>query len=306
MPTKPVVSIVIPVYHNAESLRPLHERLEGVAVRMPHYTFEFLFVDDGSKDNSLDVLKILQQKDERIRIVKLTRNFGSPMAILAGLENSRGDLIGVLTADLQDPPEHFEKMIPLIETGKKLVLGVREGREDKSFFSNLFYWIMRRFAYKHFPAEGFDMILARREVVKKVCAMKEKNAPPMTLMLWAGYDYASIGYLRKKRPFGKSQFNLEKKLKFFVDSFASFSYFPIRLMTALGVIVSCVSLLYGIFVVINGLFGNIQVFGWASLISMMTFFMGMVMLMLGIMGEYLWRALDESRGRDPYVVDEIY
>lgn len=306
MNSKPLFSIVVPVYYNAESLNPLMESFNNLSHKIQNYDFEFVFVDDGSKDKSLEILMNLKKEDNRIKIVKLTRNFGAPTALLAGLEHAKGDIIGNISADLQDPPEIFGKMITLIENGKKVVIGIREKREDYSIFSALFYKLMRAFAIKNFPNDGFDISLSKKEVVKKICQIKEKNSPPLSLIIWAGYDYDIIFYTRKKRIYGKSKFNLGKKIKFFIDSFVSFSYVPIRFISATGIIVSFLSFLYGILVILNAICGYISVPGWASIVSVLTFLMGLIMLMLGIIGEYLWRILDEVRKREPYIIDNIY
>ncbi len=225
---------------------------------------------------------------------------------MAGFENAKGDIIGNVAADLQDPPETLIEMMALVEQGHKVVLGTRSEHKGGSWTSDCFYWLMRRFINKKFPSNGFDMSLVRREVITKICRMKEKNTPPLTLLIWTGYPYSVVYYSRGYRPHGVSQFNLEKRIKFFIDSVITFSYLPIRFMSALGMIVSLISFIVGFWIAGSAILGNITVPGWASIMTIIVFFMGTIMTMLGIIGEYVWRTLDEIRGREAYVIDEIY
>ncbi|MEK3675539.1 glycosyltransferase family 2 protein [Paenibacillus sp. FSL R10-2771] len=302
-------SIVIPVYFNELNLPHTIPRLKELQKLLPNYELEFVFVDDGSGDSSLSVLLEERQKDERIKVIKLSRNFGSMSAIQAGLLEATGDCVGIISADLQDPPELFVQMIEKWKNGKKIVLATRSDREEslsQKAFSNGYYFLLEKLALKGYPKGGFDFVLIDRQVVQEITHIKEKNTNVMSLIYWLGYDQELVPYVREQRKLGKSRWTLSKKIKLFVDSFVSFSYTPIRFMSIIGFITALLSFFYGIFVVAGTLFGFIELQGWTTIIALITFLLGIIMIMLGIIGEYMWRILDESRRRPSYIIDEIY
>lgn len=304
-------SIVVPIYFNESNIPHTVPRLQSVADSLNSYDVEFVFVDDGSLDHSLKLLLEFRSRDPRIKVIRLSRNFGSMNAIQAGLAAATGDCIGIIAADLQDPPELFREMLFRWEYGcKKVVLAVRTDR-DESFgqrmFSNAYYYLMSRFALSQYPKGGFDFVLIDRQVANELVQIKEKNTNIMSLIYWLGHDRDTIGYVRQRRTHGKSKWTLSKKIKLFVDSFVSFSYVPIRVMSLVGLITAMVSMGYGLWAVVSKLFFHtIGIQGWTTLVVVITFLLGLIMLMLGIIGEYLWRILDESRNRPAYVVDELY
>ncbi len=301
-------SIVIPVYFNAESIPQLVLRFQKLEEKLQGYEFAFIFVDDGSKDDSVLSLKKEQEKDSRIKIIKLSKNYGSMIAIQAGLAYANGDCVGVISADLQDPPEILVDMVKIWETGKKVVLGVRESRHDPFFgklFSYLYYRILDVWALPGYPKGGFDCMVFDRSVVEQVRHMKEKNTNIMNLIFWLGYDRAFIPYTRQKRMYGKSRWTFSKKWKLFFDSFIAFSYAPIRFMSFIGIFVAGISFSYGIIIVILALLHHVPIRGYAALATLISFFCGTIMVMLGMIGEYLWRILDEVRKRPLYIVDEV-
>jgi len=303
------LSIVVPVYYNEQNIPYTVERLRNLVIHIPKFEFEFIFVDDGSGDRSFELLLEEKERDNRIKVIKLSRNFGSMAAIQAGLRHASGDCVGIISADLQDPPELFREMIELWRKGKKVVLATRSDREEsfaQKMFSNTYYALLRKYALNGYPAGGFDFVLIDKQVAAEIVDIQEKNTNTMSLIYWLGHDRATIPYVREKRQFGKSRWTLSKKIKLFVDSFVSFSYTPIRFMSFLGFVTALISFLYGLFVVISSIFGLIGIQGWTSIIAVITFLLGMIMIMLGIIGEYLWRILDESRGRPPFIIDEIY
>lgn len=302
-------SIVVPIYFNELNIPHTVPRLQRLEQLIPNCDFEFVFVDDGSKDNSLQLLLEAREKDPRIKVIKLSKNFGSMSAIQAGLSYTTGDCVGIIAADLQDPPELFEKMIEFWKSGKKVVLGTRSDREEslsQKMFSNTYYYLLRKFALKGYPEGGFDFLLIDRQVVDEVLEIQEKNTNIMSLIYWLGHEREYIPYVRQERKLGKSKWTLSKKIKLFIDSFVSFSYTPIRFMSFIGVLTAVLSFIYGVFVIISTLFGIIELQGWTTIISLITFLLGIIMIMLGIIGEYLWRILDESRERPSYVVDEAF
>ncbi|GIO88494.1 putative glycosyltransferase YkcC [Paenibacillus faecis] len=303
------LSIVVPVYYNELNIPHTIPRLQNLQSIMPDCDFEFIFVDDGSRDNSFPLLIEARKQDPRIKIVKLSRNFGSMSAIQAGLEYTTGDCVGIIAADLQDPPELFKEMIDYWRSGKKVVLATRQDREEplsQKLFAKTYYFMLEKLALKGYPKGGFDFLLIDRQVVEEVVKIREKNTNIMSLIFWLGYDQIQIPYIRQERKLGKSKWTLSKKIKLFVDSFVSFSYAPIRFMSFIGVLTAFFSFLYGVFVVIGTLSGFIKLQGWTTIIALITFLLGIIMIMLGIIGEYLWRILDESRKRPPYVIDQIF
>ncbi len=304
------ISIVIPVYFNEPNLPDTIPQLVALEEKLTGYKLELIFVDDGSKDQSLSILLDYQKRFPRqIKVVKLTRNFGAMVALQAGLTVATGDCVGVIAADLQDPPELFLEMASHWEKGVKAIFAVRADREEsllQKAFSNLYYALIKRFAVPGYPAGGFDFFLVDRQVVDEVNKIKEKNTNLMTLVFWLGYQAVFIPYVRRKRAKGKSRWTFGKKIKLFVDTFVSFSYFPIRLFSFLGIIYAVLSFSYGIFVFYFWLTFGIEVQGWVPMMLVLTFTAGLQMTLLGILGEYLWRSLDEARGRPLFVIDTIY
>ncbi|KGR90036.1 glycosyl transferase family 2 [Ureibacillus massiliensis 4400831 = CIP 108448 = CCUG 49529] len=307
--SKKTFSILIPVYFNEMNIPHTVPRLQALSSLLPNYDLEFVFVDDGSKDDSLRLLLEEKKNDSRIKVIKLSKNYGSMQAIQAGLTFVTGDCVGIIAADLQDPPELFERMITSWENGKKIVMATREDRIEsfsQKLFSNTYYYLMDKFAIKDYPKGGFDFVLIDRHVVEELNRIKEKNTNIMSLIFSLGFEQETIPYVRQAREHGKSRWTFSKKIKLFVDSFVSFSYAPIRFMTGMGFVVAILSFIYAMYTVISYFVGNINVQGWTTLIALITLLLGMIMMMLGIIGEYLWRILDETRKRPGYIVDKVY
>lgn len=307
--SKKTFSILVPIYYNELNIPHTVPRLQALQTILPDYELEFVFVDDGSQDNSFKLLLEERNKDSRIKIVKLSKNYGSMQAIQAGLNYVTGDCVGIISADLQDPPELFETMLKSWETGKKIVMATRSDREEKlsqKLFSNTYYYLMDKFAIKGYPKGGFDFVLIDKQVVGELVKISEKNTNIMSLIFSLGYEQEFIPYVRREREHGKSRWTLSKKVKLFVDSFVSFSYAPIRFMTAIGFTVAFISFLYALFTVVAFFSGLVDVQGWTSIVALITLLQGLTMMMFGIVGEYLWRILDETRKKPGYIVDEVY
>ncbi len=301
------VSVVVPVYHNAPSLPILYDKLDGVATRTPHTEFEFLFVDDGSSDNSFDILKGLAHQDCRMRVLRLVRNFGSNAAILAGLSFATGDCAVVIAADLQDPPELIEEMVRRWCEGNPVVLASRAERHEPlmtRLFAGVFTYLYRHVVFPNFPPKGFDFFLVDRRVIDVLVHMSERNPYLMGMLLWAGFPSVTLSYVRENRPFGRSQWTFGKKIKHFIDAFAGFSYLPLRLASIAGMVLALAGLCYALFVIATKFIGGFPVEGWASLMVVLLIVSGTQMVMLGILGEYLWRTLDQVRGRPLFLVGE--
>ena len=303
-------SIVIPVYFNELNLPDTIPELLAIEKKIKDYNVELIFVDDGSKDRSLEILLAYQKQfPQKMKVVKLTRNFGSIAACQAGFAVATGDCVGIIAADLQDPPELFIDMIGHWEKGIKAVFAVRSDREESSMrklFSNTYYALMRRFAIPDYPKGGFDFLLVDRQIVNEINNISEKNTNLMSLIFWLGHGCIMLPYIRRSRTKGKSMWVLSKKIKLFVDSFVAFSYFPIRFLSFLGLIIAASSFLYGGIVFYAWSVNEIEVKGYTAMMIVLAFVSGIQMMMLGVLGEYLWRTLDETRKRPPYVIDEIF
>jgi dolichol-phosphate mannosyltransferase len=303
-------SIVVPVYYNEENLPITVPVLLSLRDKLPEYDLELVFVDDGSGDNSLKVLLEYQNEyPNHIKVIKFSRNFGAIAALQAGLEQARGDCVGVIAADLQDPPELFIDMVRHWEKGNKVILGVRKHREDSlisKLFSYTYYFLLRHLAIADYPKKGFDFMLIDQQVVQDVNRAAGKNASIMTLVFWLGYSPVLIPYNRVKRDKGVSRWTFSKRVKFFIDTFVSFSYFPIRIISLIGMLVALSAFGYGLFVLFGWYRYGVEVRGWTSSILITLCLSGFQMIMLGVVGEYLWRIFDEVRNQPKYVIDEIY
>jgi len=305
--TKPKLSIIVPVYFNEKNLFPLYKELKKTILIRTEFSYELIFVDDGSNDDSFNKLIELRKIDKKIKIIKLSKNFGSHIAILAGLSNCSGDCATVISADLQDSPNIIVEMYKKWQSGYKVVLAVRADREDswlQTQVSNLYYKLMKKVALPNMPKGGFDCFLIDRVVINIIKNIEEKNSTLMGQILWCGFKSDTVYYVRKKRNIGVSKWTFPKKMKLFVDSFTAFSYLPIRLMSIFGIFISIVAFLFGIFVVINKIVNGGELVGWSSLIVAIAFLSGIQMTMLGVIGEYLWRNFDESKKRPIFIIDE--
>ncbi len=303
-------SIVIPVYQNASSLPSTIPAMLNLAKSLAGQT-EVIFVDDGSNDASWNLIQ-QAQKDfpDTIRAVRFTRNFGQRAATLAGIAQSKGKAIGVISADLQDPPELFQKMLEEWRRGKKLVIATRTKRQDgwwNDLLSAFFYRTIRRLAIPDYPKNGFDFYLMDREIADIVLRASEKHGHLMMLIFSLGYPYSVYPYERGPRLQGKSQYTFFKKWLSFYDAIFANSFAPIRFVTLLGASTALMAFLYGVYVIISWWWNypeSRQVnHGWASIVVLITFFSGCILLSLGILGEYLWRMFEEVRRRPLYVID---
>lgn len=307
----PKLSIIIPCYFNEENLPDTTQELIKNEFLFPgEVDFEYIFVDDGSKDNTLkELLKFQAQYSEKIKIIKLAGNVGSYNAILAGMHYATGDCNVILTADLQDPPELIPKMYDYWLKGIKFVIANRRDREEsflQKLFSNTYHRLIKKLALKNVPPGGFDLVLFDKELREHVVKINEKNTNTIYLLAWLDYEYVSIPYVRKERKKGISRWTLRKKIKLFVDSFVSFSFAPIRFISAGGLVLGLIAFLYGTFVIIARFTGLVPLQGWSSIMVVLLFVSAFQMIALGIIGEYVWRALDAARARPNFIVDKVY
>lgn len=301
------LSIIVPVYYNADTILLLYEDLKAkILENLGDY--EIIFVDDGSEDNSWEVMNQIRALDDNVKLVKLTKNYGEHAAVLAGLMHSTGDCAVVKQADLVEPAELILEMKESWEKGNKVVLAVRADRDDsiiEKIFANLYYAVVRKFIMSTMPKGGFDCYLLDRQVIEVLRLLDEKNSALTLQVLWVGFKRDMIYFHRGAREIGESKWTLSKKVKLVLDSMMSFSYFPVRFMSGVGVAFFGASVIWALVIIFQRVFTNVEVEGWTSLMVMLLCSSGLIMLMLGILGEYVWRALDASRNRPPYIVDEV-
>ncbi len=305
-----LVSIIVPVYNNAASLPCLLERFQALAQSRPEHRFEFVFVDDGSEDESCRVLHAIVAAEPRATLVKLSRNFGSSAAVLAGMEHAAGDAVAAIAADLQDPPELIADMLARWEQGRKVVIAARATRDDSwltSLLADAFYALFQRFALRAMPIRGFDFFLIDRQVKDLIVGIQENNAYLMGLILWAGFSPDILYYHRQRRErrFGRSMWTFPKRLKYFTDAFVGFSFVPLRAASIAGLLCCVLGFGYALVIVLRRLFVGADIQGWASLMVAVLFLSGVQMLMIGVLGEYLYRTLDEVRRRPRFVRDYV-
>jgi dolichol-phosphate mannosyltransferase len=305
----PKLSVIIPCYYNEANIPVTGAELIATETLFPpEVSFEYVFVDDGSGDGTVPALyQLRQQYPDRVCIVELAGNVGSYNAVVAGIEYASGDCLAVLTADLQNPPSLLAEMYKYWQQGIRLVIGNRQDRPETGLhrlLATTFHWLMQRFALSNVPAGGFDFVLFDRQVASEVLKMRERNSNIFYLMLWLGYPYVNLPYIRRPRVLGHSRWTLAKRIKLFVDSFVSFSFLPIRLISITGMLLGTLALLYGTYIIVLRLFGSLEPAGWSSLMVVLLFVSAFQMLALGIIGEYVWRGLDAARNRPLYVVKD--
>lgn len=300
------LSIVIPVYYNQDNLGPLYQDIKEKVLDTAPFECEVVMVDDGSGDDSWNVMQKLAQQDERIRPIKLSRNFGSHAAILCGLAHSTGDCAVVKAADLQEPTEMVLEMYESWKRGNNVVLAVRQDREEsfgQKLFANLYYWMVRKAALPQMPKGGFDTFLLDRKVIEVLERMDERNSAITGQILWSGFKTDQIYYTRRAREIGKSRWTLKKKVRLVADTLFSFSNLPITIVTTVGGVSFVGSLLWAFVVFVCRLLGKITVSGFTTLFIFQLFSFGVIMMTLGLLGGYLWRTFDASRGRPVYIIE---
>lgn len=300
------LSLVTAIYKNEGNIIPFYENfMSEIAPHLDDY--EIIMVNDRSPDHSWEIMKELAAKDPHIKIVLLSRNFGAYEANFIGYQFVTGDCVTVKAVDLQEPAELTLNMYNKWKEGAKVVLAVRENRKDPFFskiFANLYYKFIRVFVQPDMPIGGFDIYLIDREVANHIIRMRERNSPISLQILWTGYRKENVSYERKKREIGKSSWTFAKKFKLFMDSLISFSYVPVRLMSGVGFTIFCGTFIFAIYLIIAKLLGKIDIAGYTTLVVLILLFSGIIMFTLGILGEYVWRVLENSRNRPVAVVEE--
>lgn len=306
LPT-PEITIVAPVYNEAETLQELYERVCGVMERNGD-TWELVLVDDGSRDDSGRLILELAERDPRVRPVVFARNFGHQIAVTAGLDYSRGQAVVIIDSDLQDPPEVILDMIAKWREGYEVVYGVRTDREGESWFklvtASLFYRIIYRITDVNIPLDTGDFRLLDRKVVDVMNQMRERHRFLRGMSSWIGFRQTGVEYRRAARFAGETKYPLRKMLKFASDAITGFSYLPLQLATYLGFLSAGVSILAIPIVIYLRISGSEAFFGQATTLIAVLFLGGIQLISLGILGEYLGRLYDQAKGRPLYIVRE--
>ena len=301
------ISIVIPVYYNSDTLQMLYDDMkEKILEQLGDY--EIVFVDDGSKDNSWEIMNQIREKDSRVVCTRLSRNFGEHAALLAGLSGCTGDCAVTKQADLQEDSTLILDLYNSWKKGNKVVLAIRAARDEnpvKKFFAGLYYWMVRKTINKEMPQGGCDCYLLDRQVIQVIENMGEKNSSLTLQVMWAGFPTEKIYFHRLDRTVGQSRWTFGKKFKLVMDSLISFTYLPVRFMSCCGMIFFLLAIIGGIDVIHEKLTTGTPIAGYASEMCVLLFASGLIMLNLGLLGEYIWRTLEESRKRPPFIIDEV-
>ena len=279
-------------------------------MKHPDKAFEVVFVDDGSGDGSYtELLALHHENADLVRVVKLTRNFGQVNAVVAGMYHARGECTVTLSADGQDPPDLINDMLMAYTTeGFQIAIASRASREESQFrvlTSRLFYTLMQKLAFPQMPVGGFDFVLLGPKAKKAFMENVEAHMFFQGQILWTGFPFKRFEYVRRERTAGRSRWTLGRKVTYFIDGILSHSYVPLRCMSVLGIGVAMVGFLYALVVIGNKLFWGNAVQGWTPLMVVLLVLGGVQMLMLGIIGEYLWRTLAQARNRTPFVVESV-
>jgi len=302
---KHVVSIVIPIYCNEESVRDTYSQVRSELDKVQdEYTYEFVFVDDGSLDGSYDVLRDIRTHDSAVRVIRFTRNFGQMAALTAGLKRASGECCITISADLQDPASLIPEMLEKWAAGSEIVICSRMSRDDgfaERWQSRLAYGLLR-LSHPQMPKGGFDYVLIGRNALDSFNSVDNRNRYFQGDLLWSGYSTSVIPYHRRERTKGKSGYTFWKKMKNFLDAILVASYLPIRFISFIGLLTSLIGLVYALTVIAAWAFGYVPFSGWAPIIIINLIVGGMTIITLGIIGEYIWRIYDEVRKRPNYIV----
>jgi glycosyltransferase involved in cell wall biosynthesis len=298
------ITILIPFLNESANIPFLVQSLGEFCKKNKELNFEVIFIDDGSTDNSLELLQ--QQKHEfyTCKIIKLSKNFGSHAALRAGILHAQGKYITFMYADLQDPLELVVKLHQEItEKQKEIIWAYRN--EKQGWFSGFYAKLMKKFAVKNFPENGFDIVMFSQKVQKLLNENIEANSSIFLQILTLGFPQSSITYQKQPRKAGKSKWTLAKKIKLMIDSFVAFSFFPIRLVSVIGILLFIFGTLFAFYLIARKIIFDDIKEGWTALASILMIGFGITNISLGIIAEYLWRTLDASRNRPVFIIDKI-
>lgn len=304
------ISILIPAYNEQDVLRHLYERLNKLAGETPGYAFEFLFVNDGSRDKTLEIVKTYAEKDPRIAYVNLSRNFGKETAMIAGLDHVTGDATVIIDADLQDPPELIPQMISYWEEGYDDIYARRSNRRGETWLkkatSTTFYKILQKSTRIPIQQDTGDFRLLDRRCVEALKQIRESQRYTKGMFSWIGYRKKEITYERDPRAAGESKWNYFQLLNLAIEGIVSFTTSPLRVSTYVGIVVSFFAFIYMLFLVFRTVFFGTDMAGYPSIMAAILFLGGVQLLSLGIIGEYIGRIFNETKGRPLYFVEEYH
>jgi glycosyltransferase involved in cell wall biosynthesis len=304
------ISVVVPVYHSEQILREFHRRLTAVLDGLdPAMDREIVFVNDASPDDSLSVLRELAAKDSAVRVLDLSRNFGHQVAITAGLDDARGDVVVVIDDDLQDPPEVIVEMLAKWREGYKVVYGQRTKRKGENAFKRgtaaLFYRLLGRLSDVDLPVDAGDFRLMDRQVVEAVKAMREESRYMRGMVAWIGFKQCGLRYERDARYAGEGHYTLSRLMELAVAGILSFSSKPLELSTRLGLATTMLAFVAGVYVIVNKILHPESVLsGWASVLIAVLFMGGVQLVSIGVLGSYIGRVFYETKRRPLYFVNE--
>jgi dolichol-phosphate mannosyltransferase len=302
------ISLVVPLFNEEEVVHETHTRLVNV-MKSCGLGYEIIYVNDGSRDNTAAIIRDFCRQDSRTKMISFSRNFGHQTAITAGMDHAAGNAIIIIDADLQDPPEIIPEMINLWKQGFEVVYGRRVSRKGekpvKKLSANLYYRLLRKLTDVDIPVDAGDFRLIDRRVRDALLGMPEHNRYVRGLISWLGFKQTFIDYVREPRYAGKSKYPLVKMLRLAADGIASFSYKPLKLGISIGIFLSLLSFLLAVAVFVSRLFDLVWMEpGYASIMCVLLFFFGIVLIMLGVIGEYIARIFEEVKGRPLYIICE--
>ena len=304
----PTYSVVVPVFNEEEVITESYNRLSSV-MRGMNETYEIIFINDGSRDRTASIIAGFSKTDPNVVLVSFARNFGHMSAITAGMNYARGDAVMVIDADLQDPPELFPKMAELWKQGNDVVYGKRVERKGETFFKKLsakmFYRLLKSLTAVDIPVDTGEFRLIDRKVCDAVNSLREKNRYIRGLVSWVGFTQVPVEYIREERFAGTTKYPFKKMVALAMNGIMSFSYKPLKLATSIGFFISICSFIYMLYILYLRIFTDSTVTGWASTIGMILFTQGIVLMLLGLMGEYVGRIHDEIKDRPAYIVQEV-
>ena len=303
------VSVIIPMYYEELVVEECYKRISEVLKKLQDYEYEIIFINDGSKDRTLELLEAIAIEDKNAKVISFSRNFGHQAAVTAGLKEVTGDVVFIIDADMQDPPELMPDMLKLWEQGNEVVYGKRKSRKGESSFklmsAKLFYKTLNALSDVNIPQDTGDFRLVDRKVVDKMNSLPEHNKFLRGLWSWLGYKQYAFEYERKERIAGKTKYPLKKMKKLALDGIISFSTKPIRLVGILGIFSIVISFIILIYALLSyALKLNNLSAGWTSLMCAITFFAGVQLLSLWIMSEYIGRIYEETKNRPQYIIDK--
>ena len=303
------VSVVIPMYYEEEVAEECYNRVSNCLKALKNYDYEIIVVNDGSKDKTLDILQNLAKNDIKLKVVSFSRNFGHQAAVTAGLKYTTGDVVVIIDADLQDPPELIIDMLKLWEAGSEVIYAKRKVRKGESkfklFTAKTFYKILNGLSDIEIPKDTGDFRMADRKVIDVINSLPEHNKFLRGLFSWVGFKQVPIEYERKERYAGKTKYPLRKMLKLAADGIISFSTKPLRIIGGIGIFSIIISFIVLVYSILSYIFDwNELMPGWTSIMVSITFFAGVQLLAIWMMSEYISRIYDESKRRPQYVIDK--